>query len=162
MTDTVLCPLACCLQPPVQAALPPALLPLRGCTQSSPLSAPVDRYWVLFWCLHLSPAFLPSRSAPTAVCWGCLGTLVQALNCVQLFATPQTAACQASPSFTISQSLLKLVSIALAMPSNHLIVPFSCLQSFPTSGSFPMSWLFASGGQSIGASASVLPLNIQD
>ena len=37
----------------------------------------------------------------------------------------------------------------------------SCPQSFPASGSFPMSWLFASGGQSIGASASVLPMNIQ-
>ena len=45
------------------------------------------------------------------------------------------------------------------------VVPFSsCLQSFPTSGSFPMSQLFASSGQSIGASASasVLPMNIQD
>ena len=44
-------------------------------------------------------------------------------------------------------------------------VPFSsCLQSFPASGSFLMSWLFASGGQSIGASVSpsVLPMNIQD
>ena len=37
----------------------------------------------------------------------------------------------------------------------------SCLQSFPASESFPMSWLFASGGQRIGASASVLPMNIQ-
>ena len=45
------------------------------------------------------------------------------------------------------------------------VVPFSsCPQSFPASGSFPMSWLFASGGQSIGvsASASVLPVHIQD
>ena len=44
------------------------------------------------------------------------------------------------------------------------VVPFSCLQSFPASGSFQMSQLFASGGQSIGvsASASVLPINIQD
>ena len=45
------------------------------------------------------------------------------------------------------------------------VVPFSSrLQSFPASGSFPMSWFFASGGQSIGASASasVLPKNIQD
>ena len=45
------------------------------------------------------------------------------------------------------------------------IVPFSsCLQSFPASGCFPMSWLFTTGGQSIGASASasVLPMNIQD
>ena len=44
------------------------------------------------------------------------------------------------------------------------VIPFSfCLQSFPVSGSFPMSWFFASGGQSIGASASasVLPVNIQ-
>ena len=39
---------------------------------------------------------------------------------------------------------------------------FSCLKSFPASGSFPMNLLFASGGQSIGASASVLPMNIQD
>ena len=43
------------------------------------------------------------------------------------------------------------------------IIPFSfCFQSFPASGSFPMSWLFVSGGQSIGASASVLPVNTQD
>ena len=44
------------------------------------------------------------------------------------------------------------------------VVPFSCLQSFPASGSFQMSQLFASGGQSIGvsASASVLPMNTQD
>ena len=42
-------------------------------------------------------------------------------------------------------------------------VPFSsCLQSFSASGSFPVNWLFESGGQSIGASASVLPMNIQD
>ena len=44
------------------------------------------------------------------------------------------------------------------------VMPFSCPQSFPASGSFPVSWLFASGGQSIGASASasVPPMNIQD
>ena len=45
------------------------------------------------------------------------------------------------------------------------VIPFSsCPQSFPTSGSFPMSWLFASGGQSteVSASASVLPINIQE
>ena len=44
------------------------------------------------------------------------------------------------------------------------VVPFSCLQSFPASGSFPMSQLFALGGQSVGVSAStsVLPMNTQD
>ena len=69
-------------------------------------------------------------------------------------------------SFTISQSLLKFLSVKLVMLFNHLILccPFSfCLQSFPASGSFPMSWLFASSSQSIGALASstVLPMNIQ-
>ena len=41
------------------------------------------------------------------------------------------------------------------------VAPFSCPQSFPASGSFPVSWLLTSGDQSIGASASVLPMNIQ-
>ena len=65
-----------------------------------------------------------------------------------------------------SRSPPKLMSLELVMPSNHLILyhPFSCLQSFPASGSFQMSQFFASGGQSIGisASASDLPMNIQD
>ena len=47
---------------------------------------------------------------------------VQSLSCVQLFATPWTAACQASLSITNSWSLLKLMSIELVMPSNHLIL----------------------------------------
>ena len=47
---------------------------------------------------------------------------VQSLSCVQLFVTPWTTACQASLSFTISQSLLKLRSIESVMPSNHLIL----------------------------------------
>ena len=89
---------------------------------------------------------------------------VQSLSHIRLLATPCTAARQASPSGTISQSLLKLTSIESAMPSNHLILcrPFSsCPQSFPASESFPMSQLFSSGGQSTGASASasVIPMN---
>ena len=72
-----------------------------------------------------------------------------------------------TPGFpvTILQSLLKLMSIELVMPSNRLILYASfsfCPQSFPVSGSFLMSQLFVSGGQSIGALASVLPMNIQD
>ena len=47
---------------------------------------------------------------------------VQCLSRVQLFVTPWTAACQAFLSFTISQSLLKLMSIESVMPSNHLIL----------------------------------------
>ena len=93
-------------------------------------------------------------------------SVVQLLSHVQLFLTPRTAIPQAFLSFTISWSLLKLMSIESVMPSNHLILcrPFSCPQSFPASGSFPISQLFASGGQSIGAStsATVPPMNIQD
>ena len=93
--------------------------------------------------------------------------VVQLVSCVQLSATPWTAACQASLSITNSWSLLKLMSIESVMPSNYLIlaVPFSsCLQSFPASGSFKMNQFFTSGGQSIGVSALawVLRMNIQN
>ena len=52
---------------------------------------------------------------------------VQVLRRVRLFATPWTEACQASLFFTISQSLLKLVSIESMMPSNHLILCYPLL-----------------------------------
>ena len=73
------------------------------------------------------------------------------------------AARQASLSFTISWSLLKLMSIESIMPSNHLILCLSLLLMPLVSVSirvFLMSWLFTPAGQSIGAS--VLPMNIQD
>ena len=86
--------------------------------------------------------------------------------------TPWTAAHQASQSFTISLSLLKLMSIELMMLSNHLILchPFLLLPSiFPSIRVFSKEFcsfppLFTSGGQSIEApaSASVFPMNIQD
>ena len=76
-----------------------------------------------------------------------------------------TTACQTSLSITISQSLLKLVSIELVMPPNYFIVcrPLILPSIFPSVGVFSVSWLFASGGQSIGASASawVLSMNSQ-
>ena len=77
--------------------------------------------------------------------------------------TSWTAASQASLSITNSWSLLKLMSIESVMPSNHLILCHP-LQCFPESGSFQMSQLFTSGGQSTGVSAStsVLPMNTQD
>ena len=77
--------------------------------------------------------------------------VVQSLSRVWLFETPWTAAHQAPLSSIISWSLLTFMS------------PLLCLQSFPASGFFPMRQLFASGGQSIGASASatVLPMHIQ-
>ena len=90
---------------------------------------------------------------------------VQLLSRVWLFVTPWTAACQASLSFTISWSLLKLMSIESMMPSKHLILWCSLLllpSIFPSIRVSSMS-LFTSSGQSIGASApaSVLPVNNQ-
>ena len=92
--------------------------------------------------------------------------VVQSLSHVQLFETPWTAAHQTSPSLIISQSLLKFMSIESVMPWNHLILccPLLLLPSiFPSIRVFPVNQFFASGGQSIGASASasVLPMNIQ-
>ena len=65
-----------------------------------------------------------------------------------------------SPTPEFTQTHVHWVSDTI-QPS-HPVIPFSCLQSFPASGSFPMSQFFASGGRSIGisASASVLPMNI--
>ena len=64
---------------------------------------------------------------------------VQLLSLAWLFVTPWTAACQASLSITISRSLLKLMSIALVMPSHHLLLcrPLVLLPSiFPSSRGF--------------------------
>ena len=65
--------------------------------------------------------------------------VVQSLSCVLLFVTPWTAACQASLSFTISWSLLRLMSIELVMPFNHLIL--CCLLLLPPS-TFPSIRVF--------------------
>ena len=91
--------------------------------------------------------------------------VVQSLS--RVFATSWAAAHQASLSFTVSQSLLKLMSIESMMPSNQLILccPLLLLPSvFPSIRPFQMSQFFTSGGQSIGVSAStsILPMNTQD
>ena len=90
----------------------------------------------------------------------------QSHSCVRLFATPWIAARQASLSITNSQSSLRLMSTSQwchpAISSS--VVPFSsCHQSLPASPSFPMSQLFAWGGQSTGVSALALflPKNTQ-
>ena len=91
---------------------------------------------------------------------------VQSLSHVQFFATPWTTAQQASLSITNSRSLNKFIFIESVMhPTiSSSVFPFSCLQSFPASGSFQMTLFFASGGQRIrvSPSASVLPMKTQD
>ena len=74
-----------------------------------------------------------------------------------------------TPGFPVHHQLPKLAQTYVHQVtdtiqlSHPLIIPFSSLQSFPASGSFPMSQFFASGGQSVGASASatVLLMSIQ-
>ena len=92
---------------------------------------------------------------------------VQLLSHVWLFVTPWTAACQSSRLSPTCRACSNSCPLSLWCHPAILssVVPFSpCLQSFPASGSFPMSHFFTSGSQSIGvsASASVLPMNIQD
>ena len=91
---------------------------------------------------------------------------VQSLSCVWLFVTlglqHSRLPCP-SPTPGAYSNLCPLSQWYHPTISSS-VVPFSCLQSFPASGSFQMNQLFTSGGQSIGvsASASVLPMNIQD
>ena len=108
--------------------------------------------------LHLSTS-LAVKLEPS------LQLVVQSLSPVRLFVTPWTATGQASLSFTISWSLLKLMCTELTMSSNHLILlPPSppVLNLSQHQGLFKCQF-FASGSQSIraSASASVLPMNIQ-
>ena len=89
----------------------------------------------------------------------------QSLSHIWLFVTPGTATCQAPLSSTISWNLLIFMSIESVMLYNHLILCcplFLLLSIFPNIRIFPLSQLFASDGQRIRASASVLPVNIQD
>ena len=92
---------------------------------------------------------------------------IQSLSCVRLFVTLWTATCQAPcPSPTPGVYPNPCPSSRWCHPAiSFYVVPFSfCPQSLPASGSFPVSQLFTSGGQSIGVSAStsVLPMNTQD
>ena len=76
----------------------------------------------------------------------CLVVVVQLPNCVQFFVTPWTAECQTSLSFTISRSLLKLVSIESVMPSNHLVLCHNLLllpSVFPSIRALNCSYLTA-------------------
>ena len=121
------------------------------------------KYYTVYrlWILSESPGLHLCTS------WFLCISSVQLLSCVQLFATPWTVVCQAScPSPTPRACSNSCPSSQWCHPTiSSSVIPFSsCLQSFLASESFPVSWLFTSGGQNIkvSASASVLPMNIQD
>ena len=112
----------------------------------------------LFLLFCLSKYYIPPTTSYLSLLFSC--------SDMSDYATPRMAGYQASLSFTIPWSLLKLMFIELwCHPSiSTSVIPFSsCLLYFPASGSFPMSWHLISGSQSIGvsASASVFPMNIQ-
>ena len=167
--------------------------PLYVCVQYWPLLTSRPHIWLLpghFGCLVLKenswftsrsylpePAFpypilIPSSSpfAKSQKLGIILGFYLIVLLCSSTFVVVQLLCptiCNcidwSTPGFPVLHYLLEFESVML---SNHLILchPFSsCSQSFPASGSFPMRWLLASGGQSTGASASasVLPVNFQ-
>ena len=138
---------------------------------------------LVFWMLNFKPAFLLSfctfikrlfSSSSLSAIMVLLSSAylrlyqfssVQSLSRVRLFATPWIAAHQASLSITNSRTSLRLTSIRSVMPSSHLILcrPLLLLPPIPPeSESFPMSQLFAWGGQSTGVSAlaSVLPKKV--
>ena len=130
-----------------------------------------DLCWTFILCNPFSLANQPNLLSVSEILregysFGSL-VVVQSLTCVWLFAIPWTAACQASLSFTVCWSLLKLMSISRwwCHPTiSSSVAPFSsCPLSFPASVSFPVRQLFTSGGHCILAlaSASVLPMNIQ-
>ena len=123
----------------------------------------IKHFLLVFNTLGLLQKQSPCKLRKNVLCY--VQTLT--IHCFRRFVTPWTAARQASLSITNFRSLLKLMSTESVMPSSHLILccPLSYhLQSFPASGSFPVSQFFTSGGKRIGvsASASVLPMNIQD
>ena len=111
-------------------------------------------YWRGFFCFFLHTLCL---------CW------LQFTSVAQSCPTLCDPMDNSTPGLPLHHQLPELTQIHVhwvsdAIQPSHPVVPFSCPLSFPPSGSFQMSQLFASGGQSIGVSAStsVLPMNIQD
>ena len=98
----------------------------------------------------INQPFLGRIFASRCVCIHSQFSSVQSLSHVRLFVTPRTAACQASLSFIISWSLLKLMSIESMMPSNHLtlchpllLLPsiFPNIRVFSSESALPIRWL---------------------
>ena len=129
--------------------------------------------WILEWILKVSSTVTTRRNTLSWV--GAFSfrmwykhCSVQSLSRVQLSVTPWTAACQASLSITNSWSLLKLKSTESVIPSNHLILwrPLLLLlpSIFPSIRVFSKESVLCIRWPNIGvsASASVLPMNIQD
>ena len=112
----------------------------------------------------------PGRGNGNPLKYSCLesainrGALVQFSSVAQSCPTLCAPMNCSTPCFPVHHQVPELAQTYVHPTISSSVIPFSCLQSSPASGSFPMTQFFASGGQSIGASASisVLPINIQD
>ena len=105
-----------------------------------------------------------AHAPPRSSCGHSVPVAVQLLSRVLLSVTPWTAARQAPLSSSISQSLLRFTSVVSVTLSNHLILSYPLLTSpsvFPSISAFSSESFLATGDQSIGASTSVLSMNIQ-
>ena len=128
----------------------------KSCEHIYSLLAPQKARWLIcHWEFGIILTFCKT------VFYTCLFVVVQLLSPVQLFVTPWTAAHQASLLSPRVCSNSCPLGRWCHPPISFSVTPFSCLQSYPASGSFLMNCLFASGGQSIRASISVLPVSIQ-
>ena len=125
------------------------------------LSFPYCAHKSILYISVLIPALHIGSSVPFFCCCCCSVTQLCPTLCDPMDGS--------TPGFPVLHHLLEFVQthahwVGDAIQPSHPVLPFSsCLQYFPASGSFLMSWLFTSGGQSIGASASapVFPKNIQ-
>ena len=95
-----------------QTVLKKTLDSLLVCKETKPVNSKGNQPWI----------FIGRTDAEAPILWPPGASSVQSLSLVRLFVTPWAMACQASLSITNSQSLLKLMSIELVMPSNHLIL----------------------------------------
>ena len=118
-------------------------------------------WWFFLVMVMEATKFLPVKIVLTNASFPTKGQL---LSCVRLFETPQTTAHQASSTPGVYSNSCPLSRWYHPTISSSVIPFSSCLQFFSASGSFPINQFFPSGGQNIGvsASASVLPMNIQD
>ena len=113
---------------------------------------PTRSLWKLYWQKHCQLGLKGTK----------FKTLYSVTQLCLALCDPVDRSVPGTLSFTTSWRLPKLMSTGQwCHPTISPSVILSCLQSFPASGSFPVSVLFASGGQSNGAAASVLPVNIQ-
>ena len=146
--------------------LPSIRLSIRVFSSESALHIRWPKYWSFSF--SISPSSEYSKLITFRIDRFDLTTLsVQSFNHVSLFATSRTAGLQASLLSATPRPFSNLCPLNRScLPAiSSTVIPFSSsLLSFPASGSFQISRLFASGGQSSGisASASVLPMNIQD